>query len=212
VSANGNQRGKFISLEGGEGAGKSTQVKALAEALRARGIDVVETREPGGSDGGEKIRELLLTGHEERWGAQAEALLFAAARTDHMDKLIRPAILSGKWVLSDRFVDSSLAYQGGAGELGIEAVRAINAFGIEEWFPDRTLVLTLAEGGARARARDNEASDRIGGRPEGYHQKVDLAFRLIAAEEPERVRIVDASGEAEEVTQRLLDAIADLLP
>jgi dTMP kinase len=129
-----------------------------------------------------------------------------------MDKLIRPAILSGKWVLSDRFVDSSLAYQGGAGELGIEAVRAINAFGIEEWFPDRTLVLTLAEGGARARARDNEASDRIGGRPEGYHQKVDLAFRLIAAEEPERVRIVDASGEAEEVTQRLLDAIADLLP
>ena len=205
-------RGRFIALEGGEGAGKSTQVKALAEALRGGGIDVVETREPGGSEGAEKIRELLLTGDEDRWSAPSEALLFAAARTDHVDKVIRPALLSGKWVLSDRFVDSSLAYQGGAGELGIEAVRAINAFGIGEWFPDRTLVLALAEGGARARARDNEASDRIGGRPEGYHQKVDLAFRQIAAEEPQRVRIVDASGEPREVTQRLLEAIADLLP
>jgi len=205
-------RGKFISLEGGEGAGKSTQVKALADALRDRGIEVVVTREPGGSDGAEKIRELLLTGDDDRWGAEAEALLFAAARTDHVDKVIRPAIEEGKWVLSDRFIDSSLAYQGGARELGIEAVRAINAFGIGEWFPDRTLVLALAEGGARARARDNEESDRIGGRPEGYHQKVDLAFRLIAAEEPERVRIIDASGTPEEVTRRLLAAIQDLLP
>ena len=115
-------------------------------------------------------------------------------------------------MLSDRFVDSSLAYQGGAGELGIEAVRAINAFGIGETFPDRTLVLALAEGGARARARDNEDSDRIGGRPEGYHQKVDLSFRLIAAEEPERVQIVDASGEPGEVTRRLIEALRDLLP
>ena len=206
------QRGRFITLEGGEGVGKSTQVKALAQALRNCGIDLVVTREPGGSEAAEKIRELLLTGDEERWSPQAEALLFAAARTDHVDKVVRPAVLAGKWVLSDRFIDSSLAYQGGAGELGIEAVRAINAFGIEEWFPDRTLVLALAEGGARARARDNEGSDRIGGRSEGYHQKVDLAFRQIAAEEPQRVRIVDASGEPDEVTQRLLEAIADLMP
>jgi dTMP kinase len=206
------ERGRFISLEGGEGVGKSTQVRALADALRARGIEVVETREPGGSEGAERIRELLLTGDDDRWGPQAEALLFAAARTDHVDKVIRPAILAGKWVLSDRFVDSSLAYQGGARELGIESVRAINAFGIGEWFPDRTLVLALAEGGARARARDDEASDRIGGRPEGYHQKVDLAFRQIAAEDSDRVRIVDASGEPGEVTERLLDALADLLP
>lgn len=205
-------RGRFISLEGGEGAGKSTQLQALADALRERGIDVVETREPGGSEGAEKIRELLLTGSEERWNPEAEALLFAAARSDHVDKIIRPAIRDGKWVVSDRFVDSSLAYQGGAGGLGIEAVRAINAFGISEWFPDRTLVLALAQGGARARARDNEESDRIGGRPENYHQKVDLAFRQIAAEEPGRVRIVDASGTVEEVTNRLIDALADLLP
>ena len=205
-------RGRFISLEGGEGVGKSTQVKALAEALRQRGIDVLVTREPGGSEGAEKIRELLLAGPEERWGARAEALLFAAARADHVDKTIAPALEAGRWVLSDRFVDSSLAYQGGAGELGIEKVRAINGFGIEGWFPDRTLVLALAEGGARARARDNEESDRIGGRPQGYHQKVDLAFRLLAAEEPDRVRLIDASGAPEEVTRRLLDAIEDLLP
>ncbi len=205
-------RGRFISLEGGEGVGKSTQVGALAEALRQRNIDVLVTREPGGSEGAEKIRDLLLTGDDDRWGAEAEALLFAAARTDHVDKVIRPAIAAGRWVLSDRFVDSSLAYQGGAGDLGIEAVRAINAFGINEWFPDRTLVLALAEGGARARARDNEGSDRIGGRPEGYHKKVDRAFRLIAAEEPERVRLIDASGSQEEVTERLLDALEDLLP
>ena len=205
-------RGRFITLEGGEGVGKSTQVKALAEALRERGIDVLITREPGGSEGAEKIRELLLAGPEERWGARGEALLFASARADHVEKTIRPALEDGRWVLSDRFVDSSLAYQGGAGGLGIEAVREINAFGIAECFPDRTLILALAVGGARARARDNEESDRIGGRPEGYHQKVDLAFRLIASEEPDRVRLVDASGTADEVTQRLLDALADLLP
>jgi len=182
------------------------------DALVVKVVEVVVTREPGGSDGAEKIRELLLTGEEDRWSPEAEALLFAAARADHVDKVIRPAVLAGKWVLTDRFVDSSLAYQGGAGDLGIDAVRAINAFAIGEWFPDRTLVLALAEGGARARARDNEDSDRIGGRPQNYHQKVDLAFREIASEEPDRVRIIDASGSPQEVTGRLLEAIADLLP
>ena len=206
------ERGKFISLEGGEGAGKSTQVKALAAALQERGIDLLVTREPGGSEGAERIRDLLLGGAEDRWTARAEALLFAAARADHIERTIRPALEDGTWVLSDRFLDSSLAYQGGAGELGIEQVRAINAFAIGDTFPDRTLVLALTEGGARARARDNEMSDRIGGRSEIYHQKVDLAFRLIAAEEPERVKIIDASGSPEEVTRRLLDAIGDLLP
>jgi dTMP kinase len=205
-------RGRFISLEGGEGVGKSTQVKALADALRERGIDVLVTREPGGSEGAEKIRELLLGGRDDRWGAQAEALLFAAARADHVAKTIRPALDAGQWVLADRFVDSSLAYQGGAGGLGIEAVRAINAFGIGGEFPDRTLVLALADGGDRARARDAQGSDRIGGRPDDYHRKVEAAFHIIAAEEPERMREVDASGSPAEVTQRLLAAIEDLLP
>lgn len=205
-------RGKFISLEGGEGVGKSTQVKALAAALRERGLDVLETREPGGSEGAEKIRELLLGGAEERWDAQAEALLFAAARADHVQKTIRPALEAGQWVVSDRFVDSSLAYQGGAGGLGIEAVREINAFGIGDCFPDRTLILALDDGAERARARDSDGSDRIGGRGGDYHHKVELAFRLIAAEERERVALIDASGGPGEVTARLLEAVQDLLP
>jgi len=205
-------RGIFITLEGGEGAGKSTQALALAEALKARGIDVLLTREPGGSEGAERIRELLLAGPEERWGARAEALLFGAARADHVQRLILPALEKGTWVLADRFVDSSLAYQGGAGGLGIEAVRALNAFAIGDCFPDRTLVLTLEDGAERAEARDGGNSDRIGGRGPDYHHKVDLAFRLIAAEEPERVRLVDASGSPEAVTERLLGEIEDLLP
>jgi dTMP kinase len=205
-------RGRFISLEGGEGVGKSTQVKALAEALKDRGIEVLITREPGGSEGAERIRELLLSGSEDRWGPQAEALLFAAARADHVAKTIISALEAGQWVLSDRFVDSSLAYQGGAGALGIEAVRAINAFGIGDNFPDRTLVLTLDEGGERAKARDTDGSDRIGGRSDDYHRKVTAAFHIIAAEEPDRVKLVDASGSPEQVTQRLLDAIQNLLP
>jgi dTMP kinase len=205
-------RGRFISLEGGEGVGKSTQVKALAEALRERGVDVLVTREPGGSPGAEAVRGLLLDGADERWSARAEALLFAAARADHVEKSIVPALENGRWVICDRFVDSSLAYQGGAGGLGIEAVREINAFGVHGWYPDRTLVLTHDEGAERARARDAGAGDRIGGRPGDYHRKVDAAFQIIASEEPERVKLIDASGSPEEVTKRLLDAIADLLP
>ena len=204
-------RGRFISLEGGEGVGKSTQLTALAALLRARGIDVVTTREPGGSDGAEMIRDLLLNGPDDRWSAEAEALLFAAARADHVAKIIRPAIEAGQWVLSDRFVDSSLAYQGGAGDLGIAAVRAINGFGMGNWFPDRTLVLILAEGSERAKQRDGDAADRIGGRSPEYHAAVAAAFRQIAAVEPERVRLVDASGPAEDVTARLAAHLADLL-
>jgi dTMP kinase len=203
--------GRFITLEGGEGVGKTTQLHALADALRARGLDVVTTREPGGSDGAEAIRRLLLEGGEDRWSAPAEALLFAAARTDHIDKLVRPALLAGKWVISDRFLDSSLAYQGGAGGLGIADVRSINAFGIGDTFPDRTLLLLHPEGAERALARDGDKADRIGGRPDSYHQAVEASFRTIAASEPERVRLVDAAGSPQLVTARLLGALEDLL-
>ena len=204
--------GRFITLEGGEGVGKSTQLKALAASLRARGLDVVTTREPGGSPGAEAIRGLLLDGADDGWGPEAEALLFAAARTDHLDKVVRPALQAGKWVLCDRFVDSSLAYQGVAGGLGLDAVRRINAFGIGDWFPDRTLVLIAAEGADRAKARDAEGSDRIGRRSAAYHQAVETGFRTIAAEEPGRVRLIGADGTVEAVTARLLTALADLLP
>ena len=204
--------GKFITLEGGEGAGKSTQVRALAQALQKRGLDVLMTREPGGSDGAEKIRDLLLGGSADRWSTKAEALLFAAARADHFERTIEPALKAGRWVVCDRFVDSSLAYQGGAGGLGIETVRELNAFATSGQFPDRTLILVLDEGGERARVRDSDGSDRIGGRGADYHHRVDLAFRMIAAEEPERVKLVDASGAPDAVTRRLLDALQDLLP
>ena len=204
--------GKFISLEGGEGVGKSTQLVALLAALAERGLDCLTTREPGGSEGAEAIRGLLLGGDEGRWSIRAEALLFAAARADHVEKTIRPALEQGRWVLSDRFLDSSLAYQGGAGGLGLEAVRALHVLGSEGFLPDRTLVLVLDEGSERARARDCAGNDRIGGRSAEYHHQVDEGFRLIANQEPERVRLVDASGSQEQVTQRLLDAIADMLP
>ncbi|MEO6225016.1 MAG: dTMP kinase [Sphingomicrobium sp.] len=205
-------RGKFVSLEGGEGAGKSTQLQAMAAALRTRGIDVIETREPGGSPGAEAIRGLLLGGSDERWTMAAEALLFAAARADHVARTIDPALDAGQWVLCDRFVDSSLAYQGLAGGLGLDALRAINALAVGKCMPDRTLILMLDAAAERARTRDGGTSDRIGARSPAYHDKVDAAFRALAADEPSRVTLVDASGPPGDVTKRLVEAIADLLP
>jgi dTMP kinase len=206
-------RGRFITLEGGEGAGKSTQLKRLADAIRARGHDVVETREPGGSPGAEAIRLLLLQGDEDRWSPGAEALLFAAARADHVAKTIEPALARGAWVLCDRFVDSSLAYQGGAGGLGIDAVRALHAVGSGGFLPDRTLLLQLSPEAAarRARERDGSGADRIGARDPRYHARVAIAFAALAAAEPDRFRTVDAGGAPGEVTDRLLAALDDLL-
>jgi dTMP kinase len=202
---------RFVTLEGGEGVGKSTQARALAMALRARGLDAVETREPGGSPGAEAIRQLLL--HDQHWMPEAEALLFAAARADHVARTIRPALAAGRWVLCDRFVDSSIAYQGGAGGLGFEAVRALHQFGSHGFLPDRTLLLDLPEGeaGRRATGRDVDGADLIGGRGADYHRGVARAFRALAKAEPERYRVIDASGEPGEVTARLLAALEDLL-
>lgn len=204
--------GRFISLEGGEGVGKSTQARALAAALRARGFEVVETREPGGSPGAEAIRRLLLEGAGDRWTAEAEALLFAAARADHVARTIKPAVERGAWVICDRYVDSSIAYQGGADGLGDEAVRALHAVGSRGLLPDRTLLLALPEEEAMAReaARDGGKSDRFGARDAAYHAAVGRSFRRLAEAEPARWRIVDATGAAETVTDRLLAAIEDL--
>lgn len=205
--------GRFISLEGGEGAGKSTQVKALAVALRARGITVVETREPGGSAGAEAIRELLLTGNADRWTPRTEALLFAAARADHVTAVIRPALDRGEWVIADRFLDSSRAYQGGTSGLTDADILALHRIGSDGFLPHRTLILAVPEDVAEGRTaiRDGDASDRIGGRARDYHRKVAASFIQFAAEEPDRIRLVDASDEANKVTARLLDALADLL-
>ena len=206
-------RGRFISLEGGEGVGKSTQLKGLAQALRDRGFEVVETREPGGSPGAESIRRLLLEGGDDRWTPEAEALLFAAARADHVARTIRPALERGAWVLSDRFLDSSLAYQGGAAGVGIETVRRLHEFGSHGFLPDRTLLLELPPEAVaeRLQIRDADGSDRIGGRGGGFHDRVARTFAQLAEGEPERFRRIDASGSAEGVTARLLAAVEDLL-
>ncbi|WP_422057565.1 dTMP kinase [Sphingomonas sp.] len=206
-------RGVFLSLEGGEGAGKSTQAKRLAAALEARGIHVVLTREPGGTEGAEAIRGLLMQGAVTRWSAHTETLLFAAARADHVEKLIRPAVEAGSWVLCDRYVDSTRAYQG-AQDIDDAAILALHGFGSRGLLPDRTLVLDLPDGAGHARSleRDGGAADRFGARGPDFHAAVAAQFRRIAAAEPDRVRLVDASGSVDDVTASLMDALTDLLP
>jgi dTMP kinase len=206
-------RGIFLSLEGGEGAGKSTQARRLAAALEARGIDVLLTREPGGTEGAEAIRGLLMQGAVTRWSAHTETLLFAAARADHVEKLIRPAVEAGSWVVCDRFIDSTRAYQG-AQDIDDSAILALHGFGSKGLLPDRTLVLDLPDGAGHARslARDGGAADRFGARGPDFHAAVAAQFRRIAAAEPDRVRLVDASGSMDDVTASLMDALSDLLP
>ena len=205
-------RGRFISIEGGEGVGKSTQIAALAAFIEQKGFKVVLTREPGGTEGAETIRQLVLGGSAERWLPRAEALLFAAARSDHVERLIEPALASGKWVISDRFIDSSRAYQGAGSGLSDADIMALHHIGSQGMLPDRTLVLRLdsKEAANRAAARDQNQPDRIQGRVETFHADVDIAF-VSFAESEQRVRLVDASGAPHEVTMRLLAEISDLL-
>ncbi len=207
-------QGKFLSVEGGEGVGKSTQIRALQDALKDKNIEVILTREPGGTDGAEAIRDLLLGGSDDRWTAGSEALLFAAARGDHVAKLIKPALAKGIWVISDRFVDSSRAYQGVSLGLGDADIMELHRIGSDGFLPHRTLVLDMGneEASQRANARDAGQSDRIGGRNADFHRQVRHAFQQIARSEPDRVRLIDANGEADIVTERLMLAIADLLP
>lgn len=205
--------GRFIAFEGGEGAGKSTQAGLLAEALRKRGQSVVVTREPGGTPGAEAIRALLLNPPGEGWQPQAEALLFAAARADHVAHLIRPALARGEWVICDRFVDSSRAYQGGAGGLGDEAITALHAFGSGGLRPDRVILLEGDEAALAVRlaARGVEV-DAIEGRSAAYHRAVGAAFRSLAEADRESFARIDALGRPEEVHARILVALADILP
>jgi dTMP kinase len=204
-------RGKFITLEGGEGVGKSTQLKAFAAALRALGVSVVTTREPGGTPGAEAIRALLMTGEAEKWSARAETLLFAAARTDHVGKLIKPALERGDWVLCDRYIDSTRAYQGGAGGLLDADIMELHRQGAG-LMPDRTLYLKLAPrvGADRAFARDQGREDRFGARGPDYHARLGAAFDTMMRAEPDRIIGIDASGSPAEVTERLLAAVSDL--
>jgi dTMP kinase len=204
---------KFIAFEGGEGAGKSTQARLLAAALAARGVDCVVTREPGGTPGAEAIRALLLGTEGEGWNPRAEALLFAAARSDHVERLIRPALAQGKWVICDRFVDSSRAYQGGGGGLSDAEVLDLHQIGSQGLLPDLTLLIEVSPDVARQRAaaRDLDGVDRIGGRDENYHAKVASAFAAFAEAEPARFARIDGNGDAASVHSAVLNALKPLL-
>lgn len=207
------RRGKFIAFEGGEGAGKSTQARLLAEALGTRGIDCVVTREPGGTPGAEAIRALLLDTAGDGWGARAEALLFAAARSDHVERLIQPATAAGRWVVCDRFVDSSRAYQGGGGGLSDAEVLELHRIGSGGLMPDLTLLVEVPEAlvAQRLALRDRGAADRIGGRGAAYHAKVAAAFDAFARAEPARFARIDGSGDPGMVHGQVMDALAPLL-
>lgn len=208
--------GRFIAFEGGEGSGKSTHARMLVDALAQRGVDAVLTREPGGTQGAEAIRELLLhppgADHDGGWNARAEALLFAAARSDHVEKLIRPALARGQWVVCDRFIDSSRAYQGGAGGLGDQAIVSLHEFGSEGFRPDLTLLITVDAATARERLarRDGDRADAIGGRGSEYHAAVAQGFATLAATEPGFV-MIDGAGSREDVHARVLAALDPLL-
>ncbi|MDR2858671.1 MAG: dTMP kinase [Novosphingobium sp.] len=205
--------GRFITLEGGEGAGKSTQARLLAEALRARGIDALTTREPGGTAGAEVIRGLLLGLEGEGWNPRAEALLFAAARSDHVERLIRPALAAGTWVICDRFLDSSRAYQGDGSGLSDEDILALHRIGSRGLLPDLTLLLEVppAIAAERLAARDPEGADRIGGRTAAYHARVAMAFARFAGAEPQRFARIDAGGACGNVHAAIMAALAPLL-
>lgn len=200
------KRGMFLAFEGGEGAGKSTQARMLAAALKARGITCVVTREPGGTAGAEAIRALLLGVEGEGWNPRAEALLFAAARSDHVERLIRPAVAAGQWVICDRFIDSSRAYQGGGGGLSDAEVLDLHRIGSQGLLPDLTLLIEVSPdvAVARTRVRDGNAPDRIGGRDAAYHGRVAAAFSAMADAEPARFRRIDGDGTVEAVHERIV--------
>ena len=203
--------GKLITIEGIDGAGKSTLAVSLAQALGDRGIPVQLLREPGGVRTAERIRQ-LVSDPELRISARAEALLYAAARAQLVDEAVRPLLADGTWVLLDRFLDSSLAYQGGGRNLGVDAIREINAFAIQGMRPDRTLLLTIDPqmGRARSQAR-GESPDRLESEREDFFDRTAAAYRELAEMEPERVRTIDASLPAADVLAAALDAISDLL-
>ncbi|MFQ5958239.1 MAG: dTMP kinase, partial [Alphaproteobacteria bacterium] len=176
--------GRFITIEGGEGAGKSTQAERLCAALRARGLDVVATREPGGSPGAEAIRRLLVSGAPERWDATTEALLHFAARRDHLVRTVLPALARGAWVVSDRFADSTTAYQGYAHGLGVEPVETLHRLVVGDHSPDLTLILDLPVDLGLARARRRGGDDRYERMDAGFHQRLREGFLAIAGREP----------------------------
>ncbi|MDO1558657.1 dTMP kinase [Brevundimonas sp. 2R-24] len=206
-------RGRFITFEGGEGTGKSTQIARLAEALRGRGLSVVQTREPGGSPGAEALRALLVNGEAGRWTPTAEALLMYAARDDHLNQVIRPALERGDWVLCDRFSDSTRAYQGAGGKVDATFIEALDMAVVGADRPDLTLIFDLEPqaGLERAKARAG-GEDRFESKGEGFHRRLREGFLKIAEAEPDRCRIIDAGGSVDAVGSAVWEALRERWP
>lgn len=198
---------RFITFEGGEGSGKSTQLRRLAATLGARGIACVTTREPGGCPGAEEIRRLLVEGGVGRWQPMSEALLNYAARIEHATHTIRPALARGRWVLSDRFADSTMAYQGYGHGLGPDAIASLHKLALGDLRPDLTLIfdIPVEEGLARAKARGGN-EDRYERMDKAFHERLRAGFLAIARAEPQRCEVIDALGDIETVANRVAAA------
>jgi dTMP kinase len=207
-------RGRFITFEGGEGTGKSVQATLLAQRLRALGLAVVLTREPGGSPGAEIIRHVILSGAAKPFGTHAEAILFAAARDDHIRHTIQPALERGQWVISDRFSDSTRVYQGTLGNVDPKLIQALERITVGDLKPDITFILDVPTevGLARAKARrGDEEADRFERESVEFHNKLRDAFRKLAQSEPERCVLIDASAPSATVAERVWKVITDRL-
>lgn len=203
------KQGRFITFEGGEGSGKSTQIRRLSAALDKRGIAHVVTREPGGSPGAEEIRALVLKGHPARWNPLTEALLFYAARADHTERLIKPALAEGKWVICDRFSDSSYAYQGGGRGLARETVRRIEAIAINDFKPDLTLILDMPVeiGLKRSIGRQGNSETRFEEMDLAFHERMRKTFLDIAKRASDRCVVIDANQDIDSVEQAVFQVL-----
>lgn len=205
-------RGRFITFEGGEGAGKSTQVKRLVARLEGEGREVVATREPGGSPGAESIRELVLKGAADRWSPVTETLLMYAARRDHVERVIRPALERGAWVVCDRFADSTRAYQGAAGGTDPALISALETHIVGDTRPDLTLVFDLPVDVGLARAHQRAGTEmRFESKGQAFHERLREGFLAIARGEPQRCAVIDATGTLEAVEAAVWQAVQDRL-
>ncbi|MED5324305.1 MAG: dTMP kinase [Pseudomonadota bacterium] len=184
-------RGKFITFEGGEGGGKSTQAARMAGYLRGKGLEVLETREPGGTPESEALRDLLVQGDPDRWSALSELLLITAARVEHVNRLIKPALTEGKWVICDRFADSTLAYQGIAGELGLELVEQLQKLAVGATAPDVTFLLDVRAEAGLQRAEKRGGAARFEKKGAAFHQTLRDGFLALANENPQRIVLID---------------------
>jgi dTMP kinase len=210
-SASANSPGRFITLEGGEGAGKSTQIQVVKDYLEARGIDVIVTRKPGGTPVGQEIRNLLVSGDKDKWSPLSETLLILADRAAHLERVIRPALADGKYVVCDRFFDSTRAYQGIAGGLGLEVIHNLQQPVLVTTLPDVTLLLDIDPEKGLSRAQERGGDLRFESKTLAYHQTLRQAFLDFAKQEPERMVVIDADRDIEAVSTDIITVLGERL-